>query len=58
MSFLAIASAIAAGTLVKTGSSLVNYVVNGMISNAAQQGVEKVVRGTIDAVKDVSSSKK
>ncbi len=58
MSFLAIASAIAAGTLVKTGSSLVNYVVNGMISNAAQQGVEKVVRGTIDAVKDVSGSKK
>lgn len=57
MSLLAIASAIAAGTLVKTGSSVVNYLANTMISNAAQQGVEKVVRGTIDAVKDLSKDK-
>ena len=54
MSLLAIASAIAAGTLVKTGSSVVNYLANTMISNAAQQGVEKAVKGTINAVKDLS----
>lgn len=45
------------GHLVKATHKQVGNFVNKLAQNAAQQAIEKAVRGTIDAVKDYNKSK-